>query len=126
MLVSSTTSKRRRLVLQPDSHTTWNPGVVYAAQDTKQRNKLEKITPHTDIYSLIAMAAGVDVAEEDSKNETSRTELDSHANMPVVGRHAYIISDTGTVADVIPFTPDYEIWIVDAAIQYDSPYDGAS
>jgi hypothetical protein len=33
--------------------------------------------------------------------EPSRTELDSHANMPVVGRNAYIISDTGRVADVI-------------------------
>jgi hypothetical protein len=48
-------------------------------------------------------------------------------NMPVVGRHAFIISDTGQVADVNAFTPDYEpmqLSIVDAAIQYDCPYDG--
>eukprot|EP00957_Ditylum_brightwellii_P176397 13432598-Ditylum_brightwellii.AAC.1 len=63
------------------------------------------------------------------RDEQSRTELDSHANMPVVGRHAYVISDTGRVADVSPFTPDYnflKIKIVDAAIQYDCPYTGTS
>ena len=39
----------------------------------------------------------------------------------------YIISDTGKIADVSPFMPDYksmEIPIVDAAIQYEDPYDG--
>ncbi len=62
-------------------------------------------------------------------DEDSRTELDSHANMPVVGRHAYIISDTGRVADVSPFTPDYssmKIRVVDAAVQYDCQYTGTS
>ena len=61
------------------------------------------------------------------ENEESRTELDSHANMPMVGRHAYVISDTGKVADVNPFTPDYnsmQVNIVDAAVQYECPYDG--
>jgi hypothetical protein len=49
------------------------------------------------------------------------------ANMPVAGRHAFIISDTGRVADVNAFTSDYkpmQVSIVDAAIQYDCPYDG--
>eukprot|EP00957_Ditylum_brightwellii_P069405 5268823-Ditylum_brightwellii.AAC.1 len=41
------------------------------------------------------------------RDEQSRTELDSHANMPVVGIYANVISDTGKVADVSPFTPDY-------------------
>lgn len=57
----------------------------------------------------------------------SQTELDSHANMPVVGRHCYIINDTGKTADVNAFAPDIKalkIPIVDAAIQYDCPYDG--
>jgi hypothetical protein len=47
--------------------------------------------------------------------------------MPVIGRHAYIISETGKIADVSPFTPDYksmEIPIVDAAVQYEDPYNG--
>jgi hypothetical protein len=65
--------------------------------------------------------------EEDMAAEQSKTELDSHANMPFVGRHAFIISDTGRVAKVNAFTPDYDpmqLSIVDAAIQYDCPYDG--
>ena len=46
--------------------------------------------------------------------------------MPVIGRHAQIILDTGWVAEVNPFTPDYKamnVPIVDAAIQYDCQYD---
>jgi len=74
------------------------------------------------------MVSALDVAEE-TEGEESRTELDSHANMPVVGQNAYIISDTGRIADVNPFTPDYDsmhVSIVDAAIRYDCPYDGRS
>jgi hypothetical protein len=55
---------------------------------------------------LTALIADVDVNDDyDCDNdEPTRTELDSHANMPVVGRNAYIISDTGRVAEVNPFT----------------------
>ena len=56
------------------------------------------------------MEAGDEMSYDDDgepSNEQSRMELDSHANMPVVGRHAYVISDTGIIADVSPFTPDY-------------------
>ena len=75
------------------------------------------------------MVSAIDVSEEvnDMKEEESRTELDSHASMPVVGKNAYIISDMGRIADVNPFTPHYasmRISIVDAAIRYDCPYDG--
>ena len=54
-------------------------------------------------------------------------ELDSHANMPVVGKHAYILSDTGRTADVNAYNPQYEamvIPIVDAAVQFSCPYTG--
>eukprot|EP00957_Ditylum_brightwellii_P106829 8149859-Ditylum_brightwellii.AAC.1 len=57
----------------------------------------------------------------------SRTELDSHANMPVVGKHALILSHTGRVADVNPFTPDYKsmhVPIVHATFKYECPYTG--
>ena len=57
----------------------------------------------------------------------SRTELDSHANMPVVGKHAYIIAETGKKVDMSPFTPDYKpltIPLVDATVKYNNPYDG--
>ena len=78
------------------------------------------------------MAADVEVEEDTRMEETeelSRTELDSHANMPVVGRYAYIISNSGKTAEVNAFTPDVEsmkIPIVDAAVQYDCPYTGKS
>jgi hypothetical protein len=45
----------------------------------------------------------------------------------VVGRNAYVMSDAGRIADVNPFTPDYDpmqIPIVDAAVRHDCPYDG--
>ena len=74
------------------------------------------------------MVSALDVTEE-TEGEESRTELDSHANMPVVGQNAYIISDTGRIADVNPFTPDYDsmqISIVDAAVRYDCPYNDRS
>ena len=54
----------------------------------------------------------------------SRTELDSHANMPVVGKHAYIIDETGKNVDVSPFTPDYKpltVPLVDATVKYNNP-----
>ena len=94
----------------------WDPGGV---QETRILS--------TSLYSLIATASvcHIDGAEDehDEGDESfdSRTELDSHANMPVVGRHSFVISDTGKVADVQAFSPDHEtmqIQIVDAAVRY--------
>ena len=62
-------------------------------------------------------------------DEESKTELDSHANMAVIGRHAYILAETGKMMEVNPFTLTYkpiEAPIVHAAFQYDSTYDGKS
>ena len=55
----------------------------------------------------------------------SRTEIDSHANMQVVGNHSYIIAETGKKVDVSPSTPDYKpltVPLVDATVKYDNPY----
>ena len=49
--------------------------------------------------------------------------------MPVVGCHAYILSNTGRKADVNAFSPDFEpmtIPIVDAAVQYNCKFTGKS
>ena len=58
--------------------------------------------------------------------EESRTELDSHANMIVFGKHSVILSYSGRHAEVNAFTPDldklHRVPIVDAAIAYDCPY----
>eukprot|EP00957_Ditylum_brightwellii_P144237 10989674-Ditylum_brightwellii.AAC.1 len=54
----------------------------------------------------------------------SRTELDSHVNMPCMGRDALVVSDTGRVVEVSPFTPDYDVMkvkLVDAVLKYDCP-----
>jgi hypothetical protein len=76
------------------------------------------------------MVSDVDV-EDDSMDteESSQTKLDSHANMSVVGQHVNVILDMGRIADVNPFIPDYssmQVPIVDAAVQYNCPYDGQS
>ncbi len=59
---------------------------------------------------MVADVADVDVGRDESmeEEELPQTEPNSHANMPVVGRHAYIISDTGRIADVNAFTPAYD------------------
>lgn len=47
--------------------------------------------------------------------------------MPVVGQQCALLSDSGKLAHVSPFTPDYdpmEIPIVDAAILYQCPFNG--
>ena len=114
-----------------DSNRTWNPG------DLTSRNNLVNIKVPSHVYSLIVTVMVADVADVDvgrgdesmEEEELPRTELDSHANMPVVGRHAYIISDTGRIADVNAFAPAYDymqVPIMDAAVQYDCPYDGIS
>ena len=99
---------------------TWDPG----------GNGQTRIKVPVQLYTLLAMAADVGrkvETEGDARSPTSRTELDSHANMPVVGRNAYILSQSQTTADVSPFTPDYPsmtIPIVDAAILYECLYTG--
>jgi Reverse transcriptase (RNA-dependent DNA polymerase) len=63
----------------------------------------------------------------DDPSDESRTELDSHANMAVVGRHAYVIARSGRSVDVSPFTPEYQpltAELVDAAVAYTDPYTG--
>ena len=57
----------------------------------------------------------------------SRTDLDSHANMPVIGGGAYIQAKHNRVCEVSPYTPNYEpmkVPLVDAAVKYESPFDG--
>ena len=62
-------------------------------------------------------------------NVESCMELDSHVNMPVVGKHAYIVAKTGKKVDVSPFTPDYQPLmapLVDVMVRYENPYNGKS
>ena len=121
-------------MVHPDQQTFRIYGGVHNAHGSnegEERNKIFKIKFPIQIYKDMATVVDVEVGEEDVTHieEVSRTDLDSHANMPVLGRHPYIISDTGQVVDVRPFTPDYAFMqhqIVDAAVQYDCPYNGES
>ena len=61
-------------------------------------------------------------------DDLSRVDLDSHANMVVVGKHAAIINNTGRRTEVSSFSPEYEslskVPIVNPTIRYDFPYIG--
>ena len=76
------------------------------------------------LYSLVTVAELVSDSDDDSMKVDvieSWTELDSHANMPVVGRHVYILSKTGKTVDVSAFSPDLptlQIPVMDAALKY--------
>jgi hypothetical protein len=68
-------------------------------------------TPNRHVSVLVAtaiIAAANDDDDMRTNDEKSGTEMDSHANMVVVGRHALVLSNTGRTAEVSPFTPDYD------------------
>jgi hypothetical protein len=100
---------------QPESNRNWDPG-------GRVRNKR--------LYDIVSSLGNAnDSMSQDDESIGSRTELDSHANMPVVGRNAYVLAETGKTVDVSPYTPDYkamQVPLVDAAIRYDDPYEGKS
>jgi hypothetical protein len=113
----------------------WDPGVTNERETNSCKiNEREtnscKINDHLKSFIGCALVSDTTGDEKDKENATytkddSRTELDSHANMPVVGKCSFIISDTGRVADVKAYTPDYDsmqIRIVDAAVKYECPY----
>ena len=84
------------------------------------RKQTFKINMTSELYNKILTALIADVGVTDNGDAIYRTEMYSHANMTVVGRYVYVISDTGQIADVNLFTPDYpsmKIPIIDAAIQ---------
>ena len=75
----------------------------------------------------IASSTGGGFGDDDGP-EISRLELDSQANMPVVGKHAFILADSGKTVDVSPFAPEeydsVRAPLVDAALLYTNPFDG--
>ena len=95
--------------------------------DCKSELDKNKVRKHVDailvqnnkIYSSIMEGTGT----MEDVNKSSRTELDSHANMPGIGMNAYICE----TVDVAPFSPDYKsisVELVDVALKYECPYSG--
>ena len=107
---------------------------VSQADDDDHESSYEAITisATSHLYTAMSVNSGVDSITKLSvlsatKKPVSCTDLDSLANMPVVGMHSTVISDTGRIADVSPYTPDYksmQVKIVDAAVKYECPYTG--
>jgi hypothetical protein len=97
-------------------------------------NRMDKevrAKPNPYLNAMIAAAMCSDTCinmnSTSDNNYTSRLELDSHANMPVVGCEALVINDLGISVDVCPFSPDYpsmKVKLVDAVLQYDCPLSG--
>ena len=78
--------------------------------------------------SQIAATITTIKARDAGDNEDPRTELDSHANMVVLGAHAFIFESTNRTYNIQPFDPRLgtasKIPIVDGAIVYKCPYTG--
>jgi hypothetical protein len=59
----------------------------------------------------------------DGHGEESRTDMDSHANMPVVGSGAHVLVDHNRTCEVSPYSADdepMEVPLVGAVVRYDS------
>ena len=56
--------------------------------------------PNAHVSALIVASLTDPESSKDASDGTSRTELDSHANMFVAGKHVFILADSGTTATV--------------------------
>ena len=83
---------------------------------------MERINPneHTIQFIISALKAKISNVETNNTINISRTELDSHANMVVLGKESFIFESTGKTCNVEPFSIDLgiaqDIPIVDAAL----------
>ena len=114
MISTLTTNEERDCKPELDENKVWKPREATLLQSNK-------------IYSIIMVEMDIGIMEE--MHELSRTELDSHANMLVIGKMhmEYILSIIGETMDVAPFTADYKpirVELVDAALKYECPYSG--
>ena len=116
--------------MKPDKQKKWDPrGTIWEVVDMGHDGSGTKYTIYNDAIFEAMMASMADCSEHATLNGPSQTELDSHANMPVVGRNCYILSELGKYIDVSLFTLPYKALrapVVDVVRQYDSPYDGKS
>jgi hypothetical protein len=82
--------------------------------------------PSKQIQEAITIATLNGEISAVSLDESIQSDLDSHANMVVLGKHCFIISDSGKYIDVNAFADAVgglaQVPIVDATITYDCPY----
>ena len=92
--------------------------------EVKSNEKINELLPNgKTILSIVSSLQNDSISTTDS--ERPRTELDSHANMAVLGKHCFVFERTGRHCDVSAFSPTIEttsLPIVDAVIVYDCPF----
>ena len=76
--------------------------------------------------ALISVIWATTVDKLINDDQPSSTQLNSYANMVVVGKHATVVNHSGKLADDWPFSEDLSkmesVPIVDAAVACDCPY----
>ena len=86
------TPSRQREVATKTENKAWDPNGSTISQ---LNSHLHLIISTVDISEL----NNAEYSDNDANSETqgleSRTEIDSHANMPVFGQNCYILSDSG-------------------------------
>ena len=101
--------------------------VVSALQPDEPFDRGKKLRSNHLYHKIVAsMEVDMGIDGQETRRE-SRMELDSHANMPVIGREALVVEQSGRTVEVSPFIPDYKpikVEVVNAVVQYDSPLDG--
>ena len=101
LLVSSVTTERR--LVRGGKSVKANVRALVQIQDNERSFKINMTS---EPYKTMLTALIADVDFTDDGDTIYITELDSYANIPVVGKYAYVISDTRQIDDVNTFTPD--------------------
>ena len=82
--------------------------------------------PNAYVNGLIAASTSGMSLDKQTYDVPVRTELDSHANMVVLGSNVLVLNTMMRTAKVRPFTPDYkalpDVPIVDAALLYECSF----
>ena len=85
---------------------------------------VSSLTPNAHVSEVILIPA----SEMEACSDDPRTELDSHANLVVLGSNSFVFESTGRTYNVQPFSSDLDVEkdvpIVDGALAYDCPYTG--
>jgi hypothetical protein len=101
----------REPVPQPDvNHKEWDSGGGRI------------IVRNNYLFATIAASTTYMDGFEDDPRDQSTTDVDSHANMPVVGSGAHVLMEHNRTCEVSPYSPDYEpmkVPLVDPAVNYE-------
>ena len=86
------------------------------------------LNPNKHIIQAVVAALTAQLSDIDGIDHLIdfKSELDSHANMVVLGKECFIFESTGKTCNVLPFNEELgiasDVPIVDAALAYDCPF----